>query len=73
MKSQNYRNHVRFIPAFHFFLLPLGWITLIAAIVYLVISVRSGGPMFASLLFVVLSLISPFNDEPNYRTSFCFG
>ncbi len=57
MKPQNYSNHVRLIPVFHFFLMPLGLITLIAAVVHLFISVRSGGPMIPPILFVALSLM----------------
>ncbi|CAG7649302.1 hypothetical protein PAESOLCIP111_05836 [Paenibacillus solanacearum] len=57
MKSQNYSNYVRLIPGFHFFLVPLGLITLTAAVVYLFISVRSTVSLFAPLLFVSLSLM----------------
>ncbi|WP_028608567.1 DUF6526 family protein [Paenibacillus harenae] len=57
MKPQNYGNYVRLIPAFHFFLVPLGLITLIAAIVFLILSVGSGDSLFAPLLLAVLSLM----------------
>jgi FlaA1/EpsC-like NDP-sugar epimerase len=57
LKPQNNENHVRLIPAFHFFLVPLGLITLAAAIVYLILSINNGDSLFASLLFVCLSLM----------------
>ena len=50
-KPQNYSNHVRFDPAFHFFLLPVLLITLIATIVHLVMY-----PFFWSAWLVVLSV-----------------
>ena len=50
-KQQNYSNHARFDPAFHFFLLPVLLITLIAAIVHLVMV-----PFFWSAWLVVLSV-----------------
>lgn len=57
MKPQNYGNYVRLVPAFHFFLVPLGFITLTAAIVYLFYTARSEESLFASLLLVCLSLM----------------
>ncbi len=50
-KQQNFSNHIRFDPAFHFFLLPVLLITLIAAIVHLVMV-----PFFWSAWLVVLSV-----------------
>ncbi|MCC3373872.1 DUF6526 family protein [Cohnella sp. REN36] len=58
MKSQNYGNHVRMVPAFHFVLVPLGLITLAAAIVHLWLAARSLESMFLSLLVVSLSLVA---------------
>lgn len=57
MKPQHYGNYVRLVPAFHFFLVPLGLITFTAAIVYLFISARSAVSLLSSLLFVCLSLM----------------
>jgi hypothetical protein len=50
-KQQNYSNHARFDPAFHFFLMPVLLITLIATIVHLVMV-----PFFWSAWLVVLSI-----------------
>ncbi|MBD2871396.1 DUF6526 family protein [Paenibacillus arenilitoris] len=58
MKQQNYGNHARLIPAFHFFLMPLALITFIAAIVYLVMAGASGMTLFGSLILVSLSLMA---------------
>ncbi len=49
-KQQSYSNHVRFDPIFHFFLLPVLLITLIATIVHL-----ARHPHFWSAWFVVLA------------------
>ncbi|MBD0384031.1 DUF6526 family protein [Paenibacillus sedimenti] len=57
MKPQNYGNYVRLVPAFHFFLVPLGLITLTAAIVNLFILVRNVESLFASMIFVCLSIM----------------
>ncbi|MBB3129871.1 hypothetical protein FHS19_004576 [Paenibacillus rhizosphaerae] len=58
MKSQNYNNHVRMVPAFHFFLVPLGIITLIASIIHLFVAEMHGISLFSSLLFVSVSLMA---------------
>jgi hypothetical protein len=50
-KQQNYSNHARFDPAFHFFLAPVLLITLIATVVHLVMY-----PFFWSVWLVVLSV-----------------
>lgn len=61
MKSQNYSNYVRLIPAFHFFLVPFGLVTLIGAIMHLFISVWSERSLITSLIFVSLSLMIVMN------------
>lgn len=58
MKSQTYNNHVRMVPAFHFFLVPLGIITLIASIIHLLVVEQRGVSLFSSLLFVSVSLMA---------------
>lgn len=58
MKSQNYNNHVRLVPAFHFFLVPLGLITLIASMIHLFVAEPRGISLFSSLLFVSVSLMA---------------
>jgi hypothetical protein len=50
-KPQNYANHARFDPAFHYFVLPVFFITLIATIVHLV-----RHPHLGSAWAVVLAL-----------------
>ncbi len=50
-KPQNFANHVRFHPPFHFFILPVMGINLILAIVLLIRQ-----PAFASAWFLVLSV-----------------
>jgi len=52
--AQNFSNYVRYDPLFHFFLLPVSAITLIAAIVHLV---RWPGLCSAWLLVVILAAI----------------
>lgn len=51
IKQQNYSNHMRFDPGYHFFLIPVLLIALIAAIVHLVMV-----PFFWSAWLVVLSV-----------------
>ncbi|MEO6830208.1 MAG: DUF6526 family protein, partial [Acidobacteriaceae bacterium] len=50
-RQQNFSNHVRFDPVFHFFLLPVLLITLIAAIVHLAMV-----PFLWSAWLVVLTI-----------------
>jgi hypothetical protein len=50
-RQQNYANHARFDPAFHFFLAPVFLLTFVASIVH---AVRS--PSLWSLWFIVLAL-----------------
>ncbi len=56
-KSQSYNTHVRMIPSFHYFLVPLSLITLIAAVIHLFVGKMHGISLFSSLLFVSVSLI----------------
>ncbi|ULL18289.1 hypothetical protein DVH26_29795 [Paenibacillus sp. H1-7] len=57
MKTQSYGNYIRLVPAFHFVLVPLGFVTLTAAIVYLILAARNGISLFVSLILVSLSLM----------------
>lgn len=57
MKTQTYDNHTRSVPGFHYFLVPLCFITLIGSIIYAVLSFLNDGSIFASVLFLALSLI----------------
>ncbi|SRR5579885_3439049 len=55
MEAQNYANHRRFVPIFHFFALPLIMLSLIGSIVNLVKSVGDHERLYsASLLVAVL-------------------
>lgn len=58
MPEQNYGNHARYVPAFHFFVLP---VLLINAIVMIVQAVRSPGKgsAWAALVAVALGLAVP--------------
>ncbi|GIO14224.1 hypothetical protein J19TS2_37790 [Cohnella xylanilytica] len=58
MKTQNYGNYVRYVPAFHFFLVPLGFVTLASAIALLFIAERSGMSLLAAALLISLSLMA---------------
>lgn len=55
MKPQNYDNHERLIPAFHFVLVPLSFLSLAFAVVYPFLSGWSAAAWIPSLLFVLLS------------------
>ncbi|RPD98504.1 hypothetical protein EGM88_04700 [Aureibaculum marinum] len=55
MNTQNYKNHSRFHPLFHFLAIPLGLIVLISSIVNLVYF--SEGNLFSSSLLVVLAFL----------------
>lgn len=57
MKSQHYGNHVRLIPAFHLFLVPLSFLTFAAAILYLFLPERTAVSWIGPLLIVLLSLM----------------
>lgn len=57
MKPQHYGNYTRLVPGFHLFLVPLGLITLTAAVVYLILSVSRGDALFAPILLACLSSI----------------
>jgi len=57
LKNQNYENHTRSVPGFHYFLVPFCFITLIASIIYAVISILDGGAIFPSFLFMAFGLI----------------
>lgn len=57
LNTQTYKNHARSVPGFHFFLVPLCFVTIIAAITYTVFSILRGEGVFAPLLIVTLALI----------------
>jgi hypothetical protein len=55
MADQNYSNHRRFVPAFHYVLLPMLLLTLIGAIVNLVRSWDDHQRLYSASLIVVLT------------------
>ncbi|SEM58319.1 DUF6526 family protein [Paenibacillus sp. OV219] len=57
---QNYQNHRRFHPPFHFVLTLLNAAFLISAIWELVRTIKDNGPLLPAVMFVLLALISLF-------------
>lgn len=55
-QPQNYANHKKIVPIVHIFLLPLGLVTAIAAVVYAAMSIVSGEHTFASILLLALAI-----------------
>jgi Mn2+/Fe2+ NRAMP family transporter len=55
-KSQNYANHVRIVPAFHLFLIPLAALTLITAVVNVILLAIGGERVLDAALILALSL-----------------
>jgi hypothetical protein len=55
-KLQNYANHVRIVPAFHLFLMPLAVLTLITAVVNVIFSINGGERIFDAVLILALSI-----------------
>jgi hypothetical protein len=55
-KSQNYANHVRIVPVFHLFLIPLAILTLITAVVNVILSAIGGERVLDAALILALSL-----------------
>lgn len=56
MAEQNYKNHLRFVPLFHYFLAPLILLTLIGAVVNLVRRIGDGHGRIQLTLLVLLSV-----------------
>ena len=56
METQNYSNHRRVVPPFHFFVLPLFFLTLIGSGVNLYLSWGDHERMYSASLIVVLAL-----------------
>jgi phosphoglycerol transferase MdoB-like AlkP superfamily enzyme len=55
MKNQSYSNHERHVPAFHFFLVPLSFALVAAALVYLFVTNMRGISLFTALLLILMS------------------
>jgi hypothetical protein len=56
MAEQNYANHRRTVPLFHFVLLPLLILTFIGSIVNLILSIGDHERLYSAALITVLSL-----------------
>ena len=56
MEEQNFKNHTKYVPAFHFFLIPLLMITFIGALVKLYRAISHDGPINTAALIAMLSL-----------------
>jgi hypothetical protein len=65
MDTQNYANHRRFVPPFHFFLVPLLMLTLGGSITNLCLSWGDHSRIYSASLILVLSLcmliLAPFS------------
>jgi hypothetical protein len=58
MQEQNYGNHVRLVPAYHFVLAPILVLTLIGSVVNLVKSMGDHERLYSAALIVVLVVTS---------------
>ncbi|TBL80202.1 DUF6526 family protein [Paenibacillus thalictri] len=56
-QQQNYANHKQIVPLIHQFMLPLSIIAALASIVYAIMSIAQGGPIFISLLLLVSAVL----------------
>lgn len=57
LKPQDYENHTRIVPSFHYFLVPLCFSSLLAGIVFTILSVLNGGAIGTDILITALALI----------------
>jgi len=55
MAEQNYKNHTRLVPLFHFVLLPILLYILVWSIIHLIHSLEDNGPVYDSALIVAFS------------------
>ena len=57
MEKQNYRNHPRYVPLFHFVTFALVALTLIGAVVTLIMALTAGGGIIGAAQFLAVSVI----------------
>lgn len=57
LQEQNYRNHRRYDPRFHFVLMPLSLIVLVGTVVAVINSVNSGDKILLSVLSLMMTII----------------
>ncbi|MEO8146030.1 MAG: DUF6526 family protein [Bacteroidia bacterium] len=60
MKEQNFSNHRRYIPSYHFFFLTVIIITMIASLINLYLAITKGEYALISLIIFLLSLSALF-------------
>ena len=60
MADQNYGNHAKFVPLYHFFLAGLVLVTLVGAGVNLFVSIRRGQPLYDPALLFAISVCGVF-------------
>jgi len=58
MDSQNYANHTQYVPAFHYVVVPVLFLTLIGSVVNLVQSVGDHQRVYSASLITVLAAMS---------------
>ena len=61
MKAQNYANHSRLVPTYHFFIFLLVILLLIGSLVNLYKSIQSGEGMYSASLIAVIGVVMIFN------------
>jgi archaellum biogenesis protein FlaJ (TadC family) len=57
LQEQNYRNHRRFDPKYHYVLMPLSFIVLVGTIVALINNVNSRDTIWLSVLSLMMSIV----------------
>lgn len=58
MREQNYKNHVRMVPGFHYVLTPLALLTTLFAAGYWVLSMFREGSLISSSLIFLVALVT---------------
>lgn len=58
MEQQNYANHRQIVPVFHYFLMPLAFLSFAAAGIGLVMSFAAGEAAMLSVLILILTFLS---------------
>ena len=64
-KPQNLKNHGRFVPLFHMFVLPVFLINLVGSIIHLVRAGISYGSVMGVLMALALFMLAFFAQQPN--------
>ena len=60
MNEQNFKNHTKFDPLYHFISTPLALLTFIGSIVYLILSITQNDHIFTAVLVFILALLMIF-------------